>query len=239
MSTNTTQSTARPTGVFRRIVGAPVRSQTYRNRLYLALAFLLGLGYFVGFVTGGALGIGLLITLVGLPILVVTLSAATLAASLEAWLARTLVGVEASVPAVLHESTFDGGLVLPGDGVLNAVWHLLTAPSTWTTVGVVPSTFAFGIVSFVALVTTGAVTTTVVAAPLIYGGANLNLGPIREATVGAYSVGPWAVETLPEALVVSVGGLVFAVVALNLLNALAVVQARYTASLLRVDDDDT
>jgi hypothetical protein len=236
MSTNTVRSTTRLTAALRQVVGAPFRGQTYRNLLYLVLAFPLGLGYFVGLVTGGALGVGLLITLVGLPILLVTLSATTLAASLEAWLATHLVGVEASVPAVLRESTLDEGLVLPGDGFLDAVRHLVTAPSTWTSVLLVLSKFAFGIASFVALVTTGAVTATLVAAPLVYDSATVNLGLMREATVGTYSVGPWIIDTLPEALVVAAGGVVVGVLALNLLNLLAQVQARYTAALLRVDD---
>ena len=237
MSTNTRRSTARSTGALRRVVGAPFRRQTYRNLLYLALAFPLGLGYFVGLVTGSALGVGLLITLVGLPILLLTLSASTLAASLEAWLATHLVGVEASVPAVLRERTLEDRLVLPGDGFLDTVRRLLTAPSTWTSVLLVLSKFAFGIVSFVALVTSGAVTAAMVAAPLVYDSATPSLGLMREATVGAYSVGPWVVDTLPEALVVAAGGLGFAVASLNLLNLLARVQARYTAALLRVDDD--
>ncbi|MFC7228751.1 sensor domain-containing protein [Salinirubellus salinus] len=239
MSTNRTQSTARSTAALRRVVGAPFRGQTYRNLLYLALAFPLGLGYFVGLVTGAALGVGLLITLVGLPVLLVTLSATTFAASLEAWLATRLGGVEASVPAILRESTLEGGLVLPGDGFLDAVRHLLTASSTWTSVVLVLSKFAFGIVSFVALVTSVAVTATMVAAPLVYDSATVNLGLTGEAGIDAYSVGPWVVDTLPEALVVAAGGLVLVVLALNLLNLLAQMQARYTAALLRVDAEVT
>lgn len=235
MSTNTTWPTAQPTAALRRVVGAPFRGQTYRNLLYLTLAFPLGLGYFTGFVTGAALGVGLLITLVGLPILLVTLSATTLAASFEAWLATRLVDVEASVPAILRESTLEEGLVLPGDGFIAAIRRLLTAPSTWTSVVLVLSKFAFGIASFVALVTSGAVTATLVAAPFVYEDATVSLGLVREAGVGAYSVGPWVVDTLPEALVVAAGGLVVGVLALNLLNLLAGVQARYTAALLRVD----
>ena len=239
MSTNTTRSTTRPTAALRRVLGAPFRGQTYRNLLYLALAFPLGIGYFTGLVTGAALGVGLLITLVGLPILLVTLSATTLAASLEAWLATRLVGVDASVPAILRESTLEEVFVLPGDGFLDATGRLLTASSTWTSVVLVLSKFVFGIVSFVALVTSGAVTATMVAAPFVYEDATVNLGPMREAGVGAYSVGPWVVDTLPEALVVAAGGLVVAVLALNLLNLLAGVQARYTAALLRVDAERT
>lgn len=38
VSTNTTPSATRPAGALRPVVGAPLRSQTYRNLRYLALA---------------------------------------------------------------------------------------------------------------------------------------------------------------------------------------------------------
>lgn len=77
------------TATLRRGLTAPFREQTYRNLLYLALAFPLGLAYFVGFVTGTALGVGLFITWVGLPILALTLAATTAVAGFEARLGAT------------------------------------------------------------------------------------------------------------------------------------------------------
>ena len=47
-------------------------------------------------------------------------------------------------------------------------------------------------------------------------------------------IGPWLVDTLPEALVVAAAGVVFLLVALNVLNAFARMQASTTASLLSI-----
>lgn len=223
-------------GVVRRFAAAPVRAQTYRNLAYLSLAFPLGLGYFVGAVTGISLGVGLLITLVGLPILGLTVVGTTLAAGLEATLASRLVGVEASLPSVLREFETSDGLVLPGDGFLDAVRRLFTAPSTWTGFVLVLSKFALGIASFVALVTTGALAWAALAAPFVYDDPSVTINLLGQATTGTYTVGPWVVDTLPAAIAVAGGGLVFLVVALNALNLFARLQATFTARLLRLGE---
>jgi hypothetical protein len=223
---------------FWRAITAPVQGQTYRNIAYLALAFPLGLGYFVGFVTGTALGIGLLITWVGLPILGVTLLGATFVAGFEARLASQLVGVDASVPAFIREFEIRDGIAVPGDGFLDAVKRLVTAPSTWTSVVLVLSKFVFGIVSFVALVTTATISAATIAAPLIIRGPGQTVDFVAGLSASQYTIGSWVVDTLPEALAVAAGGVVFLVVAINALNALARFQAYYTATLLRVGDSE-
>lgn len=223
-------------GALRRFAAAPVRSQTYKNLLYLALAFPLGLIYFVGVVTGAALGVGLLITLIGLPILVLTVAGTTLAAGFEATLVSRLVGVDAALPAVLREFDAGDSVVLPGDGFLDGVGRLLTAPSTWTGAVLVLSKFALGIASFVALVTTGAVGAAALAAPFAYDDPSVTVSLWGETTSTAYTVGPWVVDSLIGALAVAVGGLVFVVVALNALNLFARLQGEYTARLLRLGE---
>jgi hypothetical protein len=233
----TTTRALDPVAATRRFVAAPVDPQTYRNLVYLALAFPLGLVYFVGLVTGGALGLGLLITVVGLPILLLTVVGATLAAGLEAHLTTHLAGVPTPVPTALREFDAREGLALPGNGFLDATRRLVTAQSTWTGVVVVLTKFVFGLVSFVALVTAGAVGTALLAAPVAYDNPSATVTVGGEATVGQYSVGPWLVDTLPEALAVAAGGLVFLLVALNLLNLLARLQAEYTSALLGADAD--
>jgi hypothetical protein len=221
----------------RRAVGAPLRVQTYTNLAYLLLAFPLGIVYFTGFVTGTALGIGLLITLVGLPILVATLAATSMAAALEARLATALVGVEASVPAALREFGDDGGLVMPGNGFLAAVKRVLVSPSTYTSVLLVLSKFVFGIVSLIAVVVSLSVSLVALAAPAVYDGDSSGITLGGEAT-DQYTVGSWVIDTMPEALLVAGGGAVFLVIALNALNLLAWLQAEYTARLLSVDGTD-
>jgi hypothetical protein len=236
-TTESRSSPRRPVSALRQAVTAPVRAQTYKNILYLALAFPLGLLYFVGLITGASLGIGLLITWVGLPILGVTLAGVVLGAGLEARLATNLVGIDASLPTFLQEFEVRDGIAAPGDGFLGAVKRLATAPTTWTSVILVLPKFVFGLVSFVALVLTGTISAVLLAAPLIYQNPSQTLGFAEGITVGQFTVGPWVVDTLPEAFAVTAGGIVFLVVALNLLNVLARLQATYTAVLLRIGEN--
>ena len=237
-TTSSAPSRIDPSTVIYRVCAAPFRVQTYKNLLYLLVAFPLGIAYFTWLVTGGSLGIGLLITWVGLPILVLTLSGATVAAGIEAWLAESLVGVDASVPAFLSEFRVEDGLVLPGDGFVEAIKQLVTAPSTWTSVVLLVTKFAAGIVSFVAVVTSTAIAAALLAAPFIYDDAAISVGAANPAGASEYTIGSWTVSTLPEALIVAGLGVFFVLVAVNLLNGLARVQALYTARLLGVQDGD-
>jgi hypothetical protein len=218
-------------GVGRRVLGAPLRTRTYCHLLYLVLAAPLGVVYGVGLVTGTAVGVGLLVTWVGLPILLATLAGAAAAAGIEARLASRLVGVDATVPAFLRAFDAGDGLALPGDGFFDAVRRLVTAPLTWTAVVPLMYTFVFGLVALVAMVTVGSVSAALLAAPFVYDDAG---GVVGAATAGQYRIGSWTVRSLPEAVAVAaVGALVFAV-GLSLLSALARVHARSTAAILRV-----
>jgi hypothetical protein len=221
----TAQQTARDAtmrDLLGRFFGVPFRTQTYRNLAYLALAFPLGLLYFVGAAIGFGLGAGLLITWVGLPILLVTVAGATVVAGFEAALARRLVGADAAVPEILRDVD-PADAPLPGDGFVAAVKRLLTAPSTWTSVLLVPVRFGFGIVSFTALVTAGTLAPTMLAAPVLYDDPHTTL-----------HVGWTVVDTFPGALAVAGAGLLLTVVALHLLNALARLGATLTAAALDV-----
>jgi len=130
----------------------------------------------------------------------------------------------------ISKSSVRDGLVLPGDGFLDAVVSLLRAPSTWLSVGLVAVKFVYSIVSLVVLPTLLATSTALLATPFVY--ESQFVGLASAVTVGAYSVGPWVVETLPGALAVAGGGVVFVIVAANLLNALARLQALSIAVLL-------
>lgn len=221
-------------GVGRRFLGAPLRSRTYRNLLYLLLAFPLGIVYFVGLLTGTAVGTGLLLTWVGLPILLATLAGAAVAAGIEARLASRLVGVDAAVPAFLREFSVRDGVALPGDGFVDATCRLVTAPSTWTNVVLLVYKFVVGLVSFVAVVTVGSITIALLAAPLVYDAS----GALATGGAGGqYRIGSWMVDSLPEALAVAGMGVLALIVGLNLLNGLARFQARSVASILRVGAD--
>ena len=206
-----------------RFVTAPIRAQTYKRLAYLLLAFPLGMAYFVGFTAGASTGIGLLVTLLGVPILLVTLLAATAASGLEAYLARALLDRDVPNPAVL-EQVDERSLTDSDGGYLAAIQRLLAEPTTRTSVAMVLLKFLYGIAAFVATVTAGSVVVALLSAPVAY-----------DSRTASYQVGRYVVDTLPEALVAFGVGVVGLVVALNLLNALAEVGGIVTERLLRTD----
>lgn len=211
-----------PGAALRRFFGVPFREQTYRNLAYLALAFPLGLTYFVAVTVGLSTGAGSLVTLVGGPLIVATLVLAAGIGAFEARLARWLLGTDAPSPdalAALRES--DLGSV---DGVVTAVKRLLTAPSTWTSVLLVGLKFVFGVAAFVALVTAGSLVATLLSMPALYDAAGVT-----------YTLGPYVVDSLPLALAGAGGGVVLAVVSLHLFNGLARLGGFLTATLLDAD----
>lgn len=218
----------RPAEALRRFVAVPLRPQTYRNLAYLALAFPLGLAYFVGATVGLSLGAGLLITWFGLPILVVTLAGATLVAGFEARLAHGLLGVDVALPEALRGFDPADAVVVPGDGVLASIKRLLVAPTTWTSLLLVLLKFAFGVVAFTALATAASVAASAIAAPLLY-----------DDPYATYRFGSVVIDTFPRALAVGVGGVLLTLSALHLLNALARLGGVLTASLLSVDGDES
>src|ERR1700730_16002897 len=71
-----------------------IEAQTYRNAVFLATRFPLGILYFVVFVTMASLGFSLLTVLVGVPLLALTLAVVWGFASFERELARWLLRIE-------------------------------------------------------------------------------------------------------------------------------------------------
>lgn len=231
MQTSTATDRSSVLESLRTVLAAPLRRQTYGNIVYLTLTAVLGQLYFVGFVTGASLGLGLIITLLGLPILVGTLAATTGVVSLEAKLTGWLVGVDIPEPEFISNTSVRDGLVLPGDGFLDAIMSLVTTRSTWLSVALVGIKFVFSIVSLVVVPTLLAISAALIATPFVYESQFVGFG--ATVSIGAYSVGPWAVGTLPEALAVAGGGVIFVIVTVDLLNALAQLQALSIAVLLK------
>ena len=208
MATTTESTTGEsPVAAF---LGVVARPQTYRNLLYLALAFPLGIAYFVVLVTGFSLGVGLAVTLVGIPVLLATFWLVRALSLVERRLATTLLGVEIPDPApAASESLWD------------RVVALLTSPVTWLGLVFLLGKFVLGTATFVVLAVLGALTFAFVTAPLYYDLPNAGV-----------DVGVWQVTTLPEALVLSVLGVVLLVVSLHAVNGMAWGWGRVAAVLL-------
>ena len=205
-----TTHTAR-TGL-RRFFGVAVEEQTYRNLAYLALTFPLGVLYFTLIWGGGSVGVSTLPIVVGAPILVAVLAMAVAVADIESRLARGLLGADVSMETQC-----------PSEETLTEyAKRLVLSPRSYLAVVYLLSKFAIGIAAFVALVTAGTLSAVMTAAPLVYNHP--------ETT---YNFGPNViVDTLPEAMVVSVVGVLLAFVSLHAFNLAARALARYTELLL-------
>lgn len=208
-------------------VGVTTRTQTYRNLLYLLLAFPLGVAYFVVLTTGLSVGVGLAITVFGAPILLATLGAAYLLTNVEAALTNRLLGTD--VPRASLDTD---------DGLLAAAKRLVTAPRTWLGVLYLFGKSVFGLVAFVALTTLLSVSVSMLAAPLTYSTAyriGLRFGT---TSFGPFESGALVVNTFPQAVGVAVAGLVVGVVSLHLLNGLARVSGAVTESLFTPSESE-
>lgn len=200
-----------PRSLLERFFRAPFEARTYGNLLYLALAFPLGLAYFVFLAVGLSLGLGLTIVWVGLPILAFVLLGSWGLAALERQMAIHLLGAEVpprTAPVPAAERT-----------VLQQARDFLTNPVTWKGLGYLAVKFPLGVATFVVLVTSLALSGGLLASPLLY-------------DFGQIQIGLWRVDTLPEALGAALLGLVFGLVSLNLLNAVALAWRKLASALL-------
>ncbi|KAB1193581.1 hypothetical protein GJR96_09025 [Haloferax sp. MBLA0076] len=214
--------------VLTRAVSAPLQRQTYKNFLYLAVAFPLGLLYFVTLVTMGALGVGGIVLLFGIPLLLITLFLGTAFMRIETESVRRLVGFE-----VTHRT---GDTTLE-DGILAYVKDLVTDYGTYVSLVVVFTKFWVGLGLLVSLTVWSSLTTAFVLLPFYYDypgvgvdfGGSLVVLPELRITQDLWTIsvaGPihlvnGEATTLQGALVVSALGLALLFVGLNLVNVTA------------------
>lgn len=202
------------------VVGAVADVQTYKNLLYLCLAFPLGLVYYVGLTLGFALGVALSVLVVGLVVLLVTVVGVRFVASAERRLANALLGTTIVAPDDVDRS---------GDGVVETAKAYLRASSTWRGLGFVVLKFPVGVLSFVLLVTFLGTAIELLALPLFPEG-------VLNVRIAGWQV-PQSFGTPTRRLVAVPLGAVLGVVAVNVLNAFARANASIATSLLGADAD--
>ncbi|MCD2200437.1 sensor domain-containing protein [Halobacterium sp. KA-4] len=190
--------------------------QTYKNLLYLVVAFPLAVGYYVLLSVGFTLGIALSILVVGLGILAATVIGVRYIAAFERWLANRLLGTKIPTPSDVEDA---------GDGVITTVKAYLRAPSTWRGLGFILLKFFLGILSFILLVSFLGTALELLLLPLVPEGA------FHVQIVG------WRVaqsfETTTQRIVAVPIGAVLVFGSLHILNAFAKANARIAVSLLK------
>ncbi len=220
--------------VLGRVFGVVTDGETYRNIVYLLLRFPLGVAYFTAFVTGLALGTALVPLGVGVPILVAVLGLADHVALVEAGLLRRLLG---------REVTWE-----PADASELPVWPYLktvgTDPRCYLLVGLFLATFFVGTFAFVGITVVFTIALAYLLAPVLfwlpgvnYGGVettgnlDVNLG-VADLAFTPESAEFLVIDTLPEALVASLFGVVLGLIGLHLFSALGRGHAAVTHALL-------
>jgi Putative sensor len=216
MTTATTDPLAPFANGVRRFFGAPFRLRTYTNLLYLMLAFPLGLAYFIFLIVGLTVGFSLTLIWIGLPILALVFAGSWAFAAFEREAAILLLGAE--VPPMLP----------PPSPVERTAWQragdFFSNPVTWKGMGFLLLKFPLGIVSFVSLVATLAISGSLLLAPLLWQMGVLDIDGVvfQVDSVG----GAWGCAVIGAALLF---------LSLNLLNALAWIW-RGTATVLLGSD---
>jgi hypothetical protein len=228
----------------RSLLTAPFRFQTYKNLLYLWIAFPLGIAYFAGVVVGFSVSLSLLVVLVGVPLLLLCFLFVAVTGGVERVLTSRLLAVD--IPEPTYDYLREGGLV-------DRVVGLVTDTTTYTALVYLLSKFAFGIAAFVLVVTSFVVSAVLIATPTYYDrpGVNVGLFPADPITLtpsvsiawndllvgvdAVLEITSWRVDSLPEAVAVSLVGVAVFVLSLNLCNGVAWLWGRYSSVMLGAD----
>jgi signal transduction histidine kinase len=187
----------------------------WRRIAYLLLAFPLGTAYFIFLVTGLSTGLGMLVTLVGLPILAGMLVAWRALARFERRLAGPLLGVELPDPyrPVAEDASW---------------WQRLRArvadAATWKDLAYLLVDFPLGIAGLTVVATLLGAAGALLAAPAYY-------------WVGGIDMGLFRADTLPEALALTVLGAVVLPLAVQGSGAFALLHRLVARLLLTASGD--
>jgi hypothetical protein len=195
--------------------GVAIRGQTYLNLVYLALAFPLGLFYFILLVVGFALGFSLLIIWIG---------AFILAGMFAAW--WTCAGFERQMAIWLLREDIPPMARRPPTGA--SVWEQVKAhlgnPVTWKSLLFLLAKFPLGIFTFVIMAVLIALTLSFLAAPVAF--------PFFPMQIVWWGDTITLIDTLWEAIACFFVGVVLLFPTLHILNGLAWVSGRFARLML-------
>jgi len=207
-----------------RFFGVVMRPQSWRNLLYTALEFPLGLFYFVFLTTCLAVGVSLLIIWVGIFVLGLTAACWWAFAAFERALADSLLGTDLR-PSPQPWRRAEGA------------WPRIKAhfgsSATWKDLAFLFIKFPLGLFSFVVTITLAATSLALIAAPTYYRSSQSTdaLGVVHHGL----NFGAWTVDRLWQALLLVPLGLLLAIVSFHVCNGLAALSRTVARSLLPRD----
>jgi hypothetical protein len=190
--------------------------QAYINLLYLLAAFPLGLFYFVYLVSGLSLGLSLSIIWVGLPLLVLVWAGWWIMAKFERYLAIHLLN------EVVPEMALPAN---PNDNLWVRLKTYFTNPVTWKSLLYLFIKFPLGLATFVILAILVPLSLGLISMPFTYQHIELFQGIFL-------GFGVWQVDSLFDALLAALIGLLLWPVTLHVTNSLAWVYAGLSKLML-------
>ncbi len=182
---------------------APFQARSYTGLIYLLLSLPLGTFHFTFLMTGLSLGIGLLITVLGVPVLGLTLLGSWWLAALERQIAIGLLGAKVPPMGTAPFRT--------GQGFRRDLEEFLGNRVTWTGMLFLAAKFPLGFLSFTVAVTLIALSMSFLLVPFLY--------PLSFIEWDGFLL--WWVDTPAEAGLCFLAGVLFTYVSLLLLNGLA------------------
>ena len=175
----------------------------FPNLVYLLLALPLGILYFVILVTGYALGAGLIITLVGIPILVTMIFVTYLLGDLDRAMTSKLLGVKIAKPEAKPAKD---------DSARSILVTQLKSLEFWKEFIYLLLKMPLGVVAFTVTIVLISVSLGLIAAPFIF-------TYVPEAQMMLWH--GFVVDTMQEAVVTSVVGLILGLISMWLINGFA------------------
>src|SRR4030095_2465827 len=162
----------------------------FPNLIYLLLSLPLGILYFVILITGFSLGVGLAITLIGLPILVAMIFVTYILGDLDRTMTSKLLGVKIAKPEARPSNDNSARSILVAQ---------LKSWEFWKELGYLLLKMPLGVISFTIAIVFVAVSLTLIATPFI-----LTYVPDAQMTLWH----GYEIETLQQEVVASVVGIV-------------------------------
>lgn len=196
--------------------------RSYLKLVYLLIAFPLGIFYFIFLTSGLSIGISLSIIWVGIPILLLVGAGWWALASFERFLAIYLLNEDIPEMWRLSDESPDTWTRLK---------KYFTNPVTWKSLLYLFLKFPLGIATFVILITLISLTLAFLTMPFTH-------EFLSEIQVGAFfglGLPAWHIDSMSDALLGTLIGLILWPVTLHITNGLAWLHAKFAKVMLSVD----
>ena len=174
------------------------------NLIYLLLSLPIGILYFVVLITGFSLGAGLLITLVGIPILVAMIFVTYILGDLDRKMTSLLLGVNIAKPEARPSNDDSARAILVAQ---------VKSLQFWKELGYLLLKMPLGVISFTIAIVLVALSLGFIAAPFI-----LTYAPYAQMQLW----NGFEIDTLQRAVVTAVVGLGLGAISVVLINGYAI-----------------